>query len=192
MASSSKLLSAMVRAAAHAALEQYRRAAGPAVHPPPSERTLRAAHEQGRRPDNELTVKGLPSKGDPSTGRASLLLGHSDVTVCYVRFPRRPEPPLPCFSPSGQRWRIWPVDDRTITFPRDSTYTGGPEALRGKAAGARGHWPYASQVFALPPHRIRGGAPVSRRLRDGSSHPPILRDVAKRDGVEASSIRPMI
>lgn len=88
MASSSKLLSAMVRAAAHAALEQYGWAAGPAVHPPPSERTLRAAHEQGRRPENELTVKGLPSKGDPSTGRASLLLGHSDVTVCYVRFPR--------------------------------------------------------------------------------------------------------
>lgn len=86
MTSSSKLLSAMVRAAAHAALEQYRRAAGPAVHPPPSERTLRAAHEQGRRPENELTVKGVPSKGDPSTGRASLLLGHSDVTVCYVRF----------------------------------------------------------------------------------------------------------
>lgn len=60
--------------------------------------------------------------------------------------------------------------------------------MRGKAAGARGHWPYASQVFALPPHRIRGGAPVSRRLRDGSRHPPILRDVAKRDGVEASSM----
>lgn len=54
----------------------------------PSERTLRAEHEQGRRPENELTAKGLP-KGDPSTGRASLLLGHSDVTVCYVRFPRR-------------------------------------------------------------------------------------------------------
>lgn len=54
----------------------------------PAERTLRAAHEQGRRSENELTAKGLPSKGDPSTGRASLLLGHSDVTVCYVRFPR--------------------------------------------------------------------------------------------------------
>lgn len=136
--------------------------------------------------------KRVASKGDPSTGRASLLLGHSDVTVCYVRFTRRPGPPLPCFSPSGQRWRVWPEDDRTITFPPDSIYTRGPEALRGKAAGARRHWPYASQAFALPPHRIRGSATVSRRLRDGRRHPPFLRDVAKLDGVEASSIRPMI
>lgn len=137
-------------------------------------------------------TKALPSKGDPSTGRASLLLGHSVVTVCYVRFPRRPGPPLPCFSPSGQRRRTWLEDDRTVSFPRDSTCTGGPEVLPGKTAGPHWHPPYASQAFALPPHRIHGSAPVSRRLRDGSRHPTFLRHVAKLDRVEASSIRPMI
>lgn len=34
----------------------------------------------------DRNANGLPSKGHPSTGRASLLPGHSDVTVCYVRF----------------------------------------------------------------------------------------------------------
>lgn len=159
---------------------------------PPSERTLRAAHEQGCRPENELTAKGLPSKGDPSTGRASLLLGHSDVTVCYVRFPRRPGPPLPCFSPSGQRWRIWPEDDRTITFPRDSTYTGGPEALRGKAAGARGHWPlrFAGVRPRTAPHPWWCAGQPSLAGRKSPSTDPARR--CETDGVEASSIRPMI
>lgn len=64
--------------------------------------------------------------------------------------------------------------------------------LPGKTAGPRWHPPYASQAFALPPHRIHGSAPVSRRLRDGSRHPTFLRHVAKLDRVEASSIRPMI
>lgn len=97
MAGSSKSLSAWLRAAAHTALEQYRLAAGRAVHHTSVRKDSASQHEQGRRPEKELTAKGLPSKGDPSTGRASLLLGHSDVTVCYVRFPRQPGPLLRAF-----------------------------------------------------------------------------------------------
>lgn len=57
MAGSSKLLSTWLGAAEYTALDEYRCAAGRAVHHTSVRKDSASEHEQGRRPENELTAK---------------------------------------------------------------------------------------------------------------------------------------